>query len=158
MDPPHLLLLSPVIYHNKTPITAEWLYELSISQLEFRSRIAADSSLSTAVDQDLIEGYHEFLKSIVNEPIKQQLKIPTVRQDLVWHAHMLDHDLYVKDCLNIFGHIFSSHVTSISGCSPSPIVLPLNNVVAMSDSADLSGCSAAAASCGGGGCGGGCGA
>ena len=104
----HVHLLHPRVYYDQTPVTAEWLYHKSITQLQFRQRLLQDTSLNMVPTADLIEGYHEFLQSLRDNPGVQ--KVPTLRQDLVWHAHMLDHQLYVEDTTAIFGQILDHHI------------------------------------------------
>jgi hypothetical protein len=51
------------------------------------------------------ERYRKFL--ILKSENPSLNVVPTLDIDLVWHAHMLDHQGYVKDCMEKFGKIFN---------------------------------------------------
>ncbi|SNW62218.1 Glycine-rich domain-containing protein [Orpheovirus IHUMI-LCC2] len=55
------------------------------------------------LDDNDVENYHKFMYLVKKYPNK--VLIPSKKIDYIWHAHMLDHDVYVKDTKDYFGYI-----------------------------------------------------
>jgi hypothetical protein len=75
-----------------------------IRQIRLHNRV-----ISQRIDHQFIlnasERYEKFLLLKSENPNLNV--VPTLDIDLVWHAHMLDHQSYVKDCMEKFGKIFN---------------------------------------------------
>lgn len=102
-----LAKLSPVRYDSRGEYSYhELLLEHQKQILFYNNMIKIDLN---NID-DAILSYNKFLSTCKAYP--KDVIIPTLMEDLIWHAHMNDHYAYVNDMKTIFGHILD-HNTSI---------------------------------------------
>jgi len=93
--------LQPVQFHMQSRLDFLTFLEENNKHMEFCHKI--QPKLPNFKINDAIEEYYHFLMMCKDNP--KQLVIPTLREDFIWHSHMQDHEIYVKDTIQIFGHI-----------------------------------------------------
>jgi len=143
-------------------VTYQWLGEMHDKQMKFHDKVTRINLNNT--DKMLVD-YLNFL--YVYGENRQNVVVPTLQQDFVWHAHMIDHDLYVADMKQLFGKVLG-HDTDIakqnqSSCSTAPIIMSscgsssshISNDGSDCSTSDSNGSSCSSSSCGSSGCGGG---
>ena len=102
-----LARLNPYKFMNGQ-INYHWLYDQHKKQLGFHKRIQPlidplDLSSNSRDMGQLLLQYATFLE-ICSEN-KDEIIVPTLLEDFVWHSHMIDHETYVNDMKKILGKI-----------------------------------------------------
>ena len=105
--------MDPVYYATKSNIwSSDNLLLHHNKQMEFIEKIFMALSnidmTNTMRTDELIRNYANFLDMCSKH--KDTYIIPTLSEDFVWHAHMLNHDIYVKDCMKMFGKILEHNI------------------------------------------------
>jgi hypothetical protein len=146
----HVLKLNPIEFElsmrslrDKTlsvePIQEDWLLKQCNSQVMFADKI---SRVDLSNHDDLIENYHIFLRRLRDNPGKHFS--PDLKQDFVWHAHMMDDELYCADTKNIFGRILDHKIDlsdkpkeHVASCSTGVIMGSFVGYTTESDSEEI---------------------
>jgi hypothetical protein len=108
----HLKKLDPLSYRYNIIYEHKSLLNKSIKNVSFIKKVfpIIQSSHSNNY-MSLIDNYLIFLNTCKQHP--NNIVRPNLLQDFVWHSHMMNNTLYIKDSNNFFGYILN-HDTSMS--------------------------------------------
>ena len=95
--------LHPLDYDKKDPVDRQWLINACLRQALFCRKIAP--LLKSYNKSQWIREYIAFLKLYRDH--KGRVLVPTLKQDFIWHAHMQDHEAYIRDTQRIVGFILN---------------------------------------------------
>lgn len=93
--------LQPVSFYSKLRLDLNEFLTEHHKQLEFCHKI--QPKLPNINMEKAIQEYYAFLVMCKDNP--KQTVIPTLGEDFVWHSHMQENEAYIKDTIQIFGHI-----------------------------------------------------
>lgn len=91
------------LYFYKSPDLKNYVETCILSQQAFVNKIKSIQEISPSIDD--ITNYERFL--YLCKKHQGIMLVPLIGIDIVWHAHMLDHENYVKDTTRLFGHVLN---------------------------------------------------
>jgi hypothetical protein len=96
--------LHPIMYKEETAESVSWFVDKCIRQYEFNIKFLTIAD--TYNYKTWKSSYKNYLKICKDTP--NLINIPTLEQAFMWHAHMIDNENYVKDCIKILNRFLDN--------------------------------------------------
>ncbi len=93
-----------IIYTTKQD---NYYYQRLCSQWDFYHKLKKNKGLK--ITEADLEDYVKFL--YLCKKYNTSLIVPSFKTDIIWHAHMLNNEMYATDTKNIFGYILNHNDT-----------------------------------------------